>query len=108
MEKNKTICGPHSHRRKRMLHSQAVRSNKETAGVFMDVPSKWEDSRQDLVDIREISIQEEGSKEEKMADFLAQIKNPYRFRWGDWVVESVFADTDQTLEDRLIQYFQRL
>lgn len=64
--------------------------------------------KESLVDIRDISIKEGLSREERMADFLSQIKNPYWCRCGDLVVQSVFADTDQTLTDRLQQYFKTL
>ncbi len=77
--------------------------------------SGWEDlkqmdvqavNREDLTDIRNIWIDPDLGKEERIADFILQIKNPYLFRCGNLVVQSVFADTDVTLTDRLKQYFK--
>lgn len=59
-----------------------------------------------LIDIRDVSINEQLPKEERIADFLKQIKNPYLFKCGNIVVQSVFADTDTTLTERLKQYFR--
>ena len=44
-----------------------------------------------LVDIREISVRKELPKEERIAAFVEQIKNPYRFRCGDFVVNARFS-----------------
>ena len=44
-----------------------------------------------LVDIREISVRKELPKEERIAAFIEQIKNPYRFRCGDFVVNACFS-----------------
>lgn len=59
-----------------------------------------------LIDIRDISVKDYLPMEERMADFLEQIKNPYLCKCGDIVVQSVFADTPITLTDRLKQYFK--
>lgn len=59
-----------------------------------------------LIDIRDISINEQLPKEERIADFIRQIKNPYLCKCGNIVVQSVFADTDTTLTERLKQYFR--
>lgn len=59
-----------------------------------------------LVDIRDVSINEQLPREERIADFLKQVKNPYLCRCGNIVVQSVFADTDVTLTERLKQYFR--
>lgn len=59
-----------------------------------------------LIDIREVSINDKLPKEERIADFLRQVKNPYLCRCGNIVVQSVFADTDVTLTERLKQYFR--
>ena len=41
-----------------------------------------------LVDIRDISVNKDLPKEERIADFVKQIKNPYRFRCGDFVINA--------------------
>ena len=44
----------------------------------------------ELVDIREVAVDKDLPKEERIAAFLHQIKNPYRFRCGDFVVRLLF------------------
>lgn len=59
-----------------------------------------------LTDIQDIKINANLPKEERIMDFIEQIKNPYLFKCGGLVVQSVFADTEVTLTDRLKQYFR--
>ena len=54
-----------------------------------------------LVDIREISVSKDLPKEERIAAFVQQIKNPYRFRCGDFVVNACFSPKGRTLEECL-------
>lgn len=54
-----------------------------------------------LVDIREVSVDKELPKEERIAAFVRQIKNPYRFRCGDFIVNASFAGNGTTLEECL-------
>ena len=60
--------------------------------------------RDSLVDIRSVKIDTSLSKEERMRDFIRQIKNPYLFRHGKYVVMVEFSDADVTLEQRLADY----
>lgn len=62
--------------------------------------------RTTLIDIRDVSVNEELSKEERIIDFIKQIKNPYLCKCGNIVVQSVFTDNDVTLTERLQQYFK--
>lgn len=55
----------------------------------------------ELVDIREISVDKDLPKEERIAAFVRQIKNPYRFRCGEFVVNASFAGNGVTLEECL-------
>lgn len=55
----------------------------------------------ELVDIREVAVDKALPKEERIATFLHQIKNPYRFRCGDFVVNAAFANNGVTLEECL-------
>lgn len=57
--------------------------------------------RDELVDIREVSVDKDLSKEERIAAFIRQIKNPYRFRCGEFVVNACFAGNGVTLEECL-------
>lgn len=55
----------------------------------------------ELVDIREISVDKDLPKEKRIAAFIRQIKNPYRFRCGEFVVNACFAGNGVTLEECL-------
>ena len=63
-------------------------------------------SRDDLVDIRDVVIDQDQPKEERIKSFIRQIRNPYCFKVGNVVVKTVFADTDVTLDDRLEHYMR--
>lgn len=63
-------------------------------------------SRDDLVDIRDVEIDPDQPKEERIKSFIRQIRNPYCFKVGNVVVKTVFADTDVTLDDRLEHYLR--
>lgn len=57
--------------------------------------------KEGLVDIRSVSVSKKLPREARIAEFVRQIRNPYRFRCGDCVIEASFANTSATLEDRL-------
>ena len=54
-----------------------------------------------LADIRDVSVDQSLPKEERIAEFLRQIKNPYCFRCGKFTVRAQFADNGVSLEDCL-------
>ena len=56
-----------------------------------------------LVDLRDVSVDQSLPKEERIAEFLRQIKNPYCFRCGKLTVRARFADNGVSLEDCLKQ-----
>lgn len=62
-------------------------------------------NRNELVDIQDIVVDSQLPKEERIADFIEKIKNPYLCRCGNMVVQSVFEETEITLMERLRQYF---
>lgn len=62
--------------------------------------------REDLVDIRDVHIDRTLPKEERIKDFIRQIKNPYCYKCGDVVVKVEFSDTDLTLEDGMEHYLR--
>ncbi len=41
-----------------------------------------------LVDIREVSVNKELSREERITEFVRQIKDPYRFKCGRFTVQA--------------------
>ena len=52
-----------------------------------------------LVDIREVAVNKELSREERIAEFIRQIKNPYRFKCGRFTVQASFTAGGATLEE---------
>ena len=59
-----------------------------------------------LRDIRDVEVNAELPKGERILDFIQQIKNPYCYRHGKYVVKVSFTDTDVTLEDRMLSYIR--
>ena len=56
-----------------------------------------------LADIRDVTVDPNLPKEERIAGFLREIKNPYCFRCGKFTVRAQFAQNGLTLEDCLKQ-----
>ncbi len=61
-----------------------------------------------LVDINEVKIDEGLPREQRIAEFVRQIKNPYCFKVGKVAVSVEFSDDGVTLEQRMEQYLQSL
>ena len=61
-----------------------------------------------LVDVTGIVIDESLSKEERKAEYLRQVKNPYCFRVGDVVVKNVYSNDGVTLQERFEQFTRTL
>ncbi|MDD6515329.1 MAG: hypothetical protein PUG45_07875 [bacterium] len=61
-----------------------------------------------LVDVTTIKIDENLSKEERKAEYLKQVKNPYCFRIGAVVVKNVYSNDGVTLQDRFEQFARTL
>ena len=59
-----------------------------------------------LVDIHDVAVNPALSREERLMDFLRQIRNPFCYRHGKYVVKVSYVDTDVTLEDRMIAYIR--
>ena len=61
----------------------------------------------DLVDIRDVQVDKNLPKQARIAEYLRQIKDPYHFKCGKFIVTARFADGGPTLEDclqRLMAY----
>ena len=56
-----------------------------------------------LVDIQDVSVDPNLSKEERIAEFVRQIKNPYCFKCGKFTVRAQFAPDGPSLEECLKQ-----
>ena len=59
-----------------------------------------------LRDIRDVTVNADLPKRERILDFIRQIGNPYCYRHGKYVVKVSFTDTDVTLEDRMLSYIR--
>lgn len=59
-----------------------------------------------LVDIRNVKINQQLSQPSRAIDFISQIKNPYCYRHGNFVVQISFSDTKITLTERLNEYLK--
>ena len=55
----------------------------------------------ELVDIRTIFVDKTLPKQERITEFIKQIKNPYRFKCGKFTVSVRFAENGPTLEECL-------
>ena len=53
----------------------------------------------DLVDIRTVEIDRNLSKEERIKQYVRQIKNPYFYKVGDVVVKLGFAENGPSITD---------
>lgn len=62
--------------------------------------------RSTLVQRKDVRLKSKGSKQERIADYIRQIKNPYCYLDGKTVVKISFADTDRTIEDCFHTYFR--
>ncbi|MBS6196141.1 MAG: hypothetical protein KH828_11240 [Clostridiales bacterium] len=58
-------------------------------------------SRDELVDIAEVSINTQQPIHNRIRSYIEQIKNPYCFKCNDYIVKISFADTEVTLEEKL-------
>lgn len=61
--------------------------------------------RNSLVDVKNVKVNTSLERTERISDFLAQIKNPYCFVCDGVIVKVRFADTEDTLEEKLNEYF---
>lgn len=59
-----------------------------------------------LKDIRDVHVNMDLPKQERILDFIRQIGNPYCYHHGKDVVEVSFIDTDVTLEERMLMYIR--
>lgn len=64
--------------------------------------------REMLADILEIKTDGNLSADGNRREFIRQIRNPYLYRHGEYIVKLSFADTDATLTDRLKEYIEHM
>lgn len=54
-----------------------------------------------LADIRDVSVNKDLPREERIAEFIRQIRDPYHFKCGRFVVRASFSQEGATLEECL-------
>ena len=54
-----------------------------------------------LVDINDISVDKDLPKPERIKEYIRQIKNPYCFKCGNFVVTAKYSDKGLSIEDCL-------
>lgn len=59
--------------------------------------------RSELVDIQDVHVDPNLPRKERIAEFVRQIKNPYHFRCGNFVIHAKFNPGGPSLEDCLKQ-----
>ena len=75
----------------------------------MDLEHKNEINIEDLADIRDVDIDPAQDREKRMQSFIAQIKNPLCYRYGDYVVKISFSDDgNRTIEDCFNDFLHHL
>lgn len=77
-----------------------VQELKELAGVDICTVAK-----ESLVDIRDVKIDVSKSREDRISDYIRQVKNPYCFQCNGIIVKMNFCQSEGTLEDKLAGYF---
>lgn len=56
-----------------------------------------------LGDLDKIEVDKSLTKEERLLDFIAKIKNPFCFICNGMVVKTSYSNTKDSLEDKLVQ-----
>ena len=59
-----------------------------------------------LEHIENVKINTDFPVEERMMEFVRQIKNPYFFRCGKLIVQVEYSDTDKTINDCLKEFIE--
>ena len=56
-------------------------------------------ARESLVDIRDVKLDSSMEQADRVRSFIQQVKNPYRFKVGDVVVNVAYTDGGATLNE---------
>jgi len=62
--------------------------------------------KEQLTDLSSIEIDREKSKEERILDYIYQVKNPYYFKVGDVAVRLVFDEGGRSFQECLEELVQ--
>lgn len=61
-----------------------------------------------LTDRRDIVIDQKLTRRERLQQYIRQVKNPYCYVDGGVIVKVSFANTKETIEDRLEAYIRSM
>ena len=97
----------------RTSREKYIKESREGIDVLMDVQALEElagvdictVAKESLVDIRDVKIDTSKSREERIFDYIRQVKNPYCFQCNGIIVKMNFCQSGKTLEDKLAGYF---
>ena len=62
----------------------------------------------ELVDIREVHIDENLNDADKIQDYIEKIKNPYVYKYGDYIVKLEFENEGPTLDELLEELVEKV
>ena len=62
----------------------------------------------ELVDIREVHIDENLNDADKIQDYIEKIKNPYVYKYGDYIVKLEFENEGSTLGELLEELIEKV
>ena len=62
--------------------------------------------KEQLVDLSSVEIDGARSKQERMTDYLRQVKNPYYFKVGDVAVRLVFDESARSFQECMEELVQ--
>lgn len=66
---------------------------------MQNIEIRKEPAQPTLVDIRDVAVDKKLPREERVAEFVRQINNPYHFKCGKFTVRASFAANGGTIED---------
>jgi hypothetical protein len=81
--------------------------NASNIDAMRDVDVRTVD-RASLVDLRDVPINTELSRQERLSDYIKRIRNPFCYKYGNIVVKESFANNGRSIEDCLEQYIGTL
>ena len=62
----------------------------------------------ELVDIRDVQIDDNLNDVDKIQDYIEKIKNPYVYKYGDYIVKLEFENEGSTLGELLEELIEKV